>query len=201
VVKAKNNFSQLSKFLYHCKYILKVAKTHIEGLLIITPTIFGDERGHFFESYRKDMLNEAGIKEEFVQDNQSLSSKGILRGLHFQKEPYAQGKLVRVIQGAVLDVAVDIRKKSATYGQHIAIELNEQNKTMFYVPAGFAHGFLTLEDDTIFVYKCTNYYHKDSEQSILWNSPSLNISWPSDSPLLSAKDNVAIDFSDFNSPF
>ena len=127
---------------------MNVSTTNIDGLLVIKPTVYGDERGHFFESYREDFMNSHGIKSNFVQDNQSLSSKGILRGLHFQREPFSQGKLVRVIKGSVLDVAVDIRHKSPTYGHHFSIELNEENKTMFYIPSGFAHGFLTLEDNT-----------------------------------------------------
>lgn len=180
---------------------MKVEKTHIDGLLVITPTVFGDERGHFFESFRKDTLKAYGVETDFVQDNQSLSSKGILRGLHFQKDPHAQGKLVRVLQGSVVDVAVDIRPNSLTYGQHFSIELNESNKTMFYIPPGFAHGFLTLEDNTIFAYKCTNYYHKESEGCVLWNSPSLEINWGIDSPILSEKDKIATDFADFKSPF
>ena len=180
---------------------MKIEKTRIDGLLVITPKVFGDERGHFFESFRKDIFEEHGVAEDFIQDNQSLSSKGILRGLHFQKEPHAQGKLVRVLQGSVLDVAVDIRSNSITYGQHVAIELNGSNNTMFYIPPGFAHGFLTLEDNTIFAYKCTQYYHKDSEDCILWNSPSLGINWGINSPILSEKDKIAKDFSNFESPF
>ena len=156
---------------------MDVTTTNIEGLLIIKPRVFGDERGYFFESFREDIMKSNGVTSKFVQDNQSMSSKGILRGLHFQKDPFAQGKLVRVIKGSVLDVAVDIRKKSPTYGQHFLIELNEENKTMFYIPPGFAHGFLTLEDDTLFSYKCTNYYNKESEGAIRWNSKSLNISF------------------------
>ncbi len=180
---------------------MNVQKLEISGLLKIQPNVLGDDRGHFFESYRTDTLKEYGVTEEFVQDNQSLSGKGILRGLHFQKDPYSQGKLVRVIKGAVLDVALDIRKGSPTYGKHYSIELNERNKTMFYVPPGFAHGFLTLEDDTIFAYKCTNYYLKESEGAILWNSDSLDIDWGISAPKLSEKDEVAEDFSDFVSPF
>ena len=180
---------------------MKIERTHIADLLIITPTVFGDDRGHFFESYREDILKDAGVSEVFVQDNQSLSSKGILRGLHFQRSPHAQGKLVRVLQGSVLDVAVDIRKESETYGQHMTIELSADNKKMLYVPPGFAHGFLTLQDDTIFCYKCTNYYDKEAEGGILWNSPSLGIDWGFNDPKLSDKDLVAKDFSDFESPF
>jgi dTDP-4-dehydrorhamnose 3,5-epimerase len=180
---------------------MEIITTKISGLLIIKPSVFGDERGHFFESYRQDDLKNAGVESNFVQDNQSLSGKGILRGLHFQRNPYSQGKLVRVIKGAVLDVAVDIRKQSKTYGKHFSIELDEDNKTMFYVPPGFAHGFVTREEDTIFTYKCTNYYHKESEGAILWNSPSLEIDWGVEKPVISAKDEEAQDFISFQSPF
>ena len=180
---------------------MDVTTTNIEGLLIIKPRVFGDERGYFFESFREDIMKSNGVTSKFVQDNQSMSSKGILRGLHFQKDPFAQGKLVRVIKGSVLDVAVDIRKKSPTYGQHFLIELNEENKTMFYIPPGFAHGFLTLEDDTLFSYKCTNYYNKESEGAIRWNSKSLNVDWGIVNPILSSKDATAQTFDEFQSPF
>jgi dTDP-4-dehydrorhamnose 3,5-epimerase len=180
---------------------MDVTTTNIEGLLIIKPRVFGDERGYFFESFREDIMKSNGVTSKFVQDNQSMSSKGILRGLHFQKDPFAQGKLVRVIKGSVLDVAVDIRKKSPTYGQHFLIELNEENKTMFYIPPGFAHGFLTLEDDTLFSYKCTNYYNKESEGAIRWNSKSLNVDWGIVNPILSSKDATAPTFDEFQSPF
>ena len=180
---------------------MDITRTNIEGLLIIKPKVFGDERGHFYESYRDDFMKSHGVISNFVQDNQSLSSKGILRGLHFQKEPYSQGKLVRVIKGSVLDVAVDIRSNSPTYGHHFSIELNEENKTMFYIPSGFAHGFLTLVDDTVFAYKCTNYYNKESEGAIHWNSKSSNINWGIDSPILSDKDQSAPIFEEFRSPF
>ncbi len=178
----------------------------LPNLLLIEPKVFEDHRGHFYESYRADELKKFGVNENFVQDNQSLSGKGILRGLHFQVSPYEQGKLVRVIQGAVLDVAVDIRKDSATYGKHVAVKLSGDNKQQLYIPPGFAHGFLTLEDHTIFVYKCTNYYHPESEGGILWSSPSLVIDWGFgangiDNPTLSAKDLVLPDFADFQSPF
>ncbi|MBW6482127.1 MAG: dTDP-4-dehydrorhamnose 3,5-epimerase [Vicingaceae bacterium] len=176
-------------------------KTHIEGLIIIKPTVFEDERGHFFESYQKDRFKENGITDIFVQDNQSLSQKGVLRGLHFQQPPFAQAKLIRVIKGAVLDVAVDIRKTSPTYGKHVLIELSEHNKTMFYIAAGFAHGFLTLEDNTIFTYKCSNYFNKASEGSLLWNDTNLNINWNIKNPVLSDKDKIATAFHSFNSPF
>jgi dTDP-4-dehydrorhamnose 3,5-epimerase len=173
----------------------------LPGLFLIKPKVFEDHRGHFFESFREDVLAQNGVETKFIQDNQSLSQKGILRGLHFQAPPFAQGKLVRVIQGAVLDVAVDIRKNSPTYGQHVAIELTESNFLMMYIPVGFAHGFLTLEDNTIFTYKCTDYYHPEVEGGVLWNSPELNIPWKIENPILSAKDEKLPSFKDFISPF
>lgn len=180
---------------------MDVSTTNIEGLLVIQPKVFGDERGYFFESFRDDVLNNHGVSSKFVQDNQSKSNKGILRGLHFQKAPHAQGKLVRVVKGSVLDIALDIRTNSPTYGHHFSIELNEVNKTIFYIPPGFAHGFLTLEDNTLFSYKCTNYYNLESEGSVLWNSESLNIDWGIENPILSEKDKTAPNFTDFKSPF
>ena len=180
---------------------MDVSTTNIEGLLVIQPKVFGDERGYFFESFRDDVLNNHGVSSKFVQDNQSKSNKGILRGLHFQKAPHAQGKLVRVVKGAILDIALDIRTNSPTYGHHFSIELNEVNKTIFYIPPGFAHGFLTLEDNTLFSYKCTNYYNLESEGSVLWNSASLNIDWGIENPILSEKDKTAPNFMDFKSPF
>jgi len=180
---------------------MDVSTTNIEGLLVIQPKVFGDERGYFFESFRDDVLNNHGVSSKFVQDNQSKSNKGILRGLHFQKAPHAQGKLVRVVKGSVLDIALDIRTNSPTYGHHFSIELNEVNKTIFYIPPGFAHGFLTLEDNTLFSYKCTNYYNLKSEGSVLWNSESLNINWGIENPILSEKDKTAPNFTDFKSPF
>ena len=169
---------------------MEVRDTPIAGLKIVQPKVWGDARGHFFESYSEAAFKAAGLPTDFVQDNQSLSAKGILRGLHFQKPPYAQGKLVRVIKGSVLDVVVDLRRSSPTYGQHFAIELNEDNKTMFWVPPGFAHGFLTLADDTIFVYKVTGLYNKESEGGLLWNDPALGIDWGIENPLLSDKDRI-----------
>ncbi len=169
---------------------MEVIDSPISGLKIIQPKVWGDARGHFFESYSETAFKAAGLPTDFVQDNQSLSAKGILRGLHFQKPPYAQGKLVRVIKGAVLDVVVDLRHASSTYGQHFAIELNEDNKTMFWIPPGFAHGFLTLADDTIFVYKVTGLYNKESEGGLLWNDPALGIEWGIENPLLSDKDRI-----------
>jgi len=180
---------------------MEIIKTKIPDLLIIKPSVFKDDRGYFFESYNKGKFIEQGIDQNFVQDNESKSAKGVLRGLHFQKPPFAQGKLVRVMKGAVLDVAVDLRRKSPTYGQWASIELTEENKFMYWIPPGFAHGFVTLEDDTVFFYKCTNVYHKESESAIRWNDPILNIDWGIDSPILSEKDKIAPLFQGFDSPF
>ena len=180
---------------------MEVITTKIKDLLIIKPRVFEDARGYFFESYNEAAFKTNGIDVSFVQDNQSLSNTGVLRGLHFQSPPFDQGKLVRVINGAVLDIAVDIRKNSATYGQHVSIELNEENKTMFFIPPGFAHGFLTLRDNTIFSYKCTNVYNKASEGCVLWNDPDLKINWNISKPILSEKDLIGTPFKKFNSPF
>lgn len=166
---------------------MRVELFEIPDLKLIHPAVFEDPRGYFFESYNFDRFSEAGIEDHFVQDNQSLSQTGVLRGLHFQVGEFAQSKLVRVIKGAVLDVAVDIRKGSPTYGKHLAVELNEKNKLMLYVPIGFAHGFLTLSDDTIFTYKCGSVYNKSSEMGIMWNDPELMIDWKVENPLLSEK--------------
>lgn len=180
---------------------MEFEQTHIEGVVLIKPRVFGDHRGYFYESYREDLYKQVGIKGHFVQDNQSMSNKGILRGLHFQAPPHAQGKLVRVVKGAVLDVIVDIRSGSNTYGEHYSVELNETNKFQLWVPPGFAHGFLTLEDRTIFSYKCTDYYNHASEGAVYWSSPELGIDWGISDPILSEKDNVATHFSEFKSPF
>ncbi len=180
---------------------MEVIETHIKDLLIIKPKVFEDARGYFFESYNEGVFKKHGIDANFIQDNQSLSNSGVLRGLHFQSPPFAQGKLVRVINGAVLDIAVDIRKNSATYGQHVSIELTEENKTMFYIPPGFAHGFLTLRDNTIFSYKCTNLYNKASEGTVLWNDSDLHINWNIQNPILSDKDIMGTPFKEFISPF
>jgi dTDP-4-dehydrorhamnose 3,5-epimerase len=180
---------------------MEVIKTKIEGLLIINPKVFADARGYFFESYNETVFKQNGIEANFVQDNQSLSNTGVLRGLHFQAPPFDQGKLVRVINGAVLDVAVDIRKNSSTYGEYVAMELTEENKTMFYIPPGFAHGFLTLRDNTIFSYKCTNVYNKASEGCVLWNDKDININWKISNPILSEKDLVGTPLKEFTSPF
>lgn len=180
---------------------MEVIETKIKGLLIIKPKVFSDSRGYFFESYNADVFKKNNILADFVQDNQSLSNSRVLRGLHFQAPPFDQGKLVRVINGAVLDVAVDIRKSSSTYGEHVSIKLTEENKTMFYIPPGFAHGFVTLRDNTIFSYKCTNVYHKDSEGCVLWNDKDLNINWNVENPTLSEKDITGTPFKNFTSPF
>jgi dTDP-4-dehydrorhamnose 3,5-epimerase len=180
---------------------MKITTTPIEGLLIIEPQVFKDERGYFYESYNINKFKEAGINENFIQDNQSLSQKGAIRGLHFQAAPFEQGKLVRVVQGAVFDVVVDIRKNSSTYGQHFDVELTEENMLMFYIPAGFAHGFETLADNTIFQYKCTNVYDKTSEGGIYWNDSDLNIKWQTKFPIVSAKDQELPTFNTFVSPF
>jgi len=180
---------------------MKIEKTHIEGLLVIKPDVFEDQRGYFFESYNEDKFRQLGIAVTFLQDNESKSGKDVLRGLHFQVPPYEQGKLVRVIKGAVLDVAVDLRKSSPTFGQWASIELSEQNKWMYWIPAGFAHGFLTLEENTIFFYKCTQIYSKESERGIIWNDADLKIVWGIDQPLVSEKDKTTAKFRDFVSPF
>jgi dTDP-4-dehydrorhamnose 3,5-epimerase len=180
---------------------MEIIEYPIQGPLLIKPVVFRDDRGYFFESFRMDQLEKHGITDSFVQDNESLSQKGVLRGLHYQKNPWAQGKLVRVIKGAVLDVAVDIRGNSKTYGKWVSAMLSEENKHIFWIPAGFAHGFLTLSDNTIFSYKCTNYYNKTSEGSIRWNDQDLNIQWGTDTPLLSEKDRTAPLFADLGFPF
>jgi dTDP-4-dehydrorhamnose 3,5-epimerase len=182
---------------------MKITKTPIEGLLIIEPRVFNDDRGYFYESYNKTKFSEIGIDTDFVQDNQSFSQKGAIRGLHGQANPFAQSKLVRVIRGRVLDVAVDIRINSPTYGEYVSIELSDENKLQFWIPAGFLHGFSTLEDNTIFTYKVNNYYDKASEIGVLWNDPTLAIDWgisPSEA-LLSPKDEILPTFDSFKSPF
>ncbi len=182
---------------------MEIISTKFEGLFIIKPKVFGDERGYFFESYRKDHLKDATGKDfNFIQDNESFSAKNVLRGMHFQAPPYSQTKLVRVVTGAVLDVVVDIRTNSETFGQHFALELNEDNKTQLLIPQGFAHGFLTLTDNTRFLYSCDNVYNKESEGSILWNDTDLGIDWPiTENAIISDKDKIAPKFKNFNSPF
>ena len=180
---------------------MQIIKDAIEGLITIHPSVFSDERGYFLESFNENDFNQFVFEIKFVQDNESMSMKNVLRGLHFQKPPHAQGKLVRVIKGSVLDVVVDLRKNSKTYGQHKKIILSELKKNQFYIPPGFAHGFCALENDTIFSYKCTEYYHPEAESCILWNDKSLNIDWEVNDPILSKKDMNGISFNDFISPF
>ena len=156
---------------------IKVTKCPIEGLYIIEPTVHGDQRGYFMETYNQRDMAQAGLNMVFVQDNQSMSTKGVLRGMHFQKE-YPQGKLVRVIKGRVFDVAVDVRPGSATYGQWFGVELTEENKKQFYISEGFAHGFLVLSDTAEFCYKVTDFYHPNDEGGIAWNDPTVGIQWP-----------------------
>ena len=156
---------------------IKVTKCPIEGLYIIEPTVHGDSRGYFMETYNRREMEEAGLDMEFVQDNQSMSVKGVLRGLHFQKQ-YPQGKLVRVIKGRVFDVAVDLRADSPTYGQWFGQELSEENKKQFYISPGFAHGFLVLSETAEFCYKCTDFYHPGDEGGLAWNDPTIAIEWP-----------------------
>lgn len=180
---------------------MKIIKTPIPDLLIVEPDVFNDQRGYFFEVYNQERYFNNNMNMKFVQDNESKSGKNVLRGLHFQKPPFAQGKLVRVIQGKVLDVAVDIRKGSPTYGKYHSVELDAESKRMFYIPEGFAHGFLTLEENTIFAYKCTNYYNKESEGSLLWCDEEIGIDWNVENPVLSDKDKISPLFKDFISPF
>lgn len=157
---------------------IKVTKCPIEGLCVIEPTVHGDARGYFMETYNQKDMEEAGLNMVFVQDNQSCSTKGVLRGLHFQKK-YPQGKLVRVVKGSVFDVAVDLRANSKTYGEWFGVELTEENKKQFYIPEGFAHGFVVLSDIAEFCYKCTDFYHPGDEGGLAWNDPEIGINWES----------------------
>ena len=167
---------------------IKVTRNEIEGLAVIEPTVFRDARGYFVETYNENDMKEAGLDLRFVQDNQSMSSKGVLRGLHFQKQ-YPQGKLVRVLQGRVFDVAVDLRANSPTFGKWFGVELSDENMKQFYIPEGFAHGFYVLSDTAVFAYKCTDFYHPGDEGGMKWDDPEIGIEWPLDGePLLSEKD-------------
>ena len=169
---------------------IKVTSCDIEGLYVIEPTVFGDERGYFMETYNKQEFAEHGLNMEFVQDNESRSKKGVLRGLHFQKQ-FPQGKLVRALSGTVFDVAVDIRKGSSTYGKWFGVVLSDENKKQFYVPEGFAHGYYVMSDTAVFSYKCTEFYHPEDEGGILWNDPEIGVEWPIEEGvevLLSEKD-------------
>lgn len=182
---------------------MNVIETKIPGVVIIEPRLFPDARGYFFESFSKREFEEKVGKIDFVQDNESKSSYGVLRGLHFQKPPYAQSKLVRVVKGAVLDVAVDIRKGSPTFGQHVAVELTEDNHRQFFIPRGFAHGFAVLTDEVIFQYKCDNFYAPASEGAIAWDDPDLGIDWrvPAEKVILSEKDKKHPRLKAIESPF
>ena len=177
---------------------MEVIKTEIEGVVIIEPRIFKDDRGYFYESFSQREFEEKVCRTTFVQDNQSKSSYGVLRGLHFQKPPYCQSKLVRCIKGAVLDVAVDIRQGSPTFGKYVAVELTEENHRQFFVPRGFAHGFAVLSEEAVFQYKCDNFYCKESEGTVAWNDPQLAIDWriPADKVLLSEKDKLSKNIAD-----
>lgn len=180
---------------------MKLQSCPLKDLVLIEVPVFSDDRGFFLESYNQQHFMSQGIQFQFVQDNLSNSKKGVLRGLHFQAPPFDQGKLVRVLRGAVLDVVVDIRKSSPTYGQSYKVKLSEENFLALFIPPGFAHGFVALEDNTLFQYKCTNYYHKASEMGLMWNDPDLNIDWEISSPLLSDKDKVYGAFRDFVTVF
>lgn len=182
---------------------MEVIKTAIEGLVIIEPKVFGDARGYFFESFSQREFEEKVRKINFVQDNESMSSYGVMRGLHFQRPPFTQSKLVRCVKGAVLDVAVDIRKGSPTYGQHVAVELSEDNHRQFFVPRGFAHGFAVLSETAIFQYKCDNFYAPQADGGISIKDDSLGIDWkiPTENAILSEKDINHLCLKDFDSPF
>ena len=183
---------------------MNIIKTDIEGVLIVEPRVFGDARGYFFESFNaRDFRQQTGMDIQFVQDNESRSSRGVVRGLHFQMPPYAQAKLVRVVEGCVLDVAVDIRAGSPTYGHHVSVELSADNKRQFFLPKGFAHGFAVLSETAVFQYKCDEYYHPEAEGAIAWNDPTLAIDWHIEKghALLSDKDSRHPLFKDFKTPF
>lgn len=183
---------------------MNIIKTEIDGVLIIEPKVFGDERGYFFESFNARVFKEkTGVNVIFVQDNESKSRYGVLRGLHFQLPPYTQSKLVRVVKGRVMDVAVDIRKGSPTYGKYVSCDMSEDNKRQFFVPKGFAHGFCVLSEEAVFQYKCDDFYHPEAEGAIAWNDPNIDIHWPisANEVILSEKDKQHPSLKDFVSPF
>lgn len=183
---------------------MEVIKTEIDGVLILEPRIFGDARGYFFESFNaKEFAEKTGLEVNFVQDNESMSRYGVVRGLHFQKPPYTQSKLVRVVKGRVLDVAVDIRKGSPTYGKYVAVELSAENHRQLFISKGFAHGFSVLSEEVVFQYKCDAYYAPQSEGAIIWNDPSIGIDWKvsNEDVLLSDKDRNHPTLCEFDSPF
>lgn len=181
---------------------MQIEKTRFRDLLVIQPSVFADERGAFQESFNEARFRiETGLNLTFVQDNESVSKRNVIRGLHFQIPPKGQAKLVRVSRGSVLDVAVDLRRTEPTFGKYYSQVLSGENATQLFIPEGFAHGFLVLEDNTIFSYKCTNYYSKELERSIRWNDPSIAINWGCDTPLLSNRDEQAMLLSEFETPF
>ena len=180
---------------------MKVIETFIKGLVVIEPTVFADKRGYFFESFNEKQFTDLGLNYKFIQDNESKSTYGVIRGLPYQLEPYAQAKLVRVLQGSVFDVAVDIRKGSPTFGKWFGQELNSENKLQLLIPRGFAHGFSVLSDIAIFSYKCTNIYNKQAERSILYNDEMLKIDWKVEMPIVSPKDLLAKKFSEIEKDF
>lgn len=172
-----------------------------KGLILIKPKVFSDDRGHFLETFHSQKYSELGISCDFVQDNESLSHKHVLRGLHFQSPPNAQGKLIRVVRGSIFDVAVDIRKNSPTYGKYHSVILSDENKYQFWIPEGFAHGFLSLEENTVINYKCTSNYNAAAERTLLWNDTDLNIKWPMTPSIINPKDQSGDHFHNFTTPF
>ena len=180
---------------------MKVNETGFRGLYLIEPDVFADARGYFFESWNKERFIRHGLELDFVQDNESMSGANVLRGLHFQFPPWEQGKLVRIIRGSALDVVVDLRKSESTFGKNYKVVLSAEEKNLLWIPPGFAHGFLTLEDNTIFSYKCTQLYNRESEMALAWNDPELAIDWGISDPIVSEKDKSAGLFRNFNSPF
>jgi dTDP-4-dehydrorhamnose 3,5-epimerase len=181
---------------------MRVVEKVLNGLLVIEPRVFTDSRGLFFESFNQNLFNDiSGVKANFSQDNHSVSKKDVIRGLHLQAPPNEQGKLVRVSAGKVYDVAVDVRVGSPTFGKSFGLELSSQNNLMLWIPPGFAHGFSVLENNTVFLYKCTNVYNKDSEMTLLYNDPEIKIDWKVNEPIVSDKDKEGISYSNFKSPF
>ncbi len=180
---------------------MQIIETNFEGLVVFQPKKHKDQRGYFIETWNDKVFSKLDLNIKFVQDNQSFSNNGVLRGLHFQKPPFSQGKLVRVSRGSALDVVVDLRKQSQTYGKHFKLKLCSQKCNMMWIPAGFAHGFIALEDNTVFQYKCDAFYHPESESCLIWNDPSLAIDWEHKKPIVSDKDQEGLLFKDLNSQF
>jgi dTDP-4-dehydrorhamnose 3,5-epimerase len=180
---------------------MEILELDIPGVLLLKPKVISDERGSFLESYKESLFHDAGIDHTFCQDNQSVSRRNVIRGLHFQEPPFEQGKLVRVVTGSVMDVVVDIRKGSPHYGHYLKVQLNALNMNVLWIPPGFAHGFVSLEDDTMLLYKCTKEYNRESESGILWNDPDLAIDWGIEDPVISEKDKALPCLKDLNSKF